>query len=144
MRLTTDCEECGQLRPGLYHRRWEIETTYRELKVEQGMEQGLRSRTEASIQYEVASHIVLDLLVRWMMVEAAESHRLDPLRLSFKQALAELQSLRHSLIIASPHWEKTFALGEDLAVAIAEETGLACCFLPSRPPLHPSQEILKL
>ncbi len=106
VRLTTDCEECGQLRPGLYHRRWEIETTYRELKVEQGMEKGLRSRTVASIQYEVASHIVLYLLVRWLMVEAAESHGLDPLRLSFKQALTELQSLRHSLIIASPRWTK--------------------------------------
>ena len=37
VRLTTECEEDGQLRPGLFHRRWEIETTYRELKVEQGM-----------------------------------------------------------------------------------------------------------
>ena len=37
VRLTTECEEDGQLRPGLFHRRWEIETTYRDLKVEQGM-----------------------------------------------------------------------------------------------------------
>ena len=36
--------------------------------------------------------------------ECAPSH---PLRLSFKQALTELQSLRHSLIIASPRWAKT-------------------------------------
>ena len=39
IRLATKEEDEGRLRlaQGLYHRRWEIETTYYELKVTQGM-----------------------------------------------------------------------------------------------------------
>lgn len=104
-RLTTDCEEAGKkLLPGLYHRRWEIETTYRELKVHQGLDRQIRSRTPASIQYEVAGHVVLYLLTRWLMVEAAVKHGLDPLRLSFVDAQRELNAIRPSLIIASAWW----------------------------------------
>lgn len=33
VRVATDCDDNGKLTPGLYHRRWEIETTYFELKV---------------------------------------------------------------------------------------------------------------
>ena len=104
VRMATDCSENGKFQPGLYHRRWEIETTYRELKVEQGMEGGLRSRTPESIQYEVAGHVVLYLLVRWLMVEAAVERGKDPLRLSFKHALRELLALHPSLVTAAPEW----------------------------------------
>ena len=49
-RLTTDCEDARRkLLPGLFHRRWEIETTYHELKVDQGMDRHLCSRTVESI-----------------------------------------------------------------------------------------------
>jgi hypothetical protein len=97
-------DEAGRVvEPGLYHRRWEIETTFRELKETQGMVDGLRSRTPAGIRYEVAGHVLLYLLVRWLMVEAAERAGLDdPLRLSFKAALAELQEMRQTLLLASP------------------------------------------
>jgi hypothetical protein len=104
-RLTTDCEEVGKkLLPGLYHRRWEIETTYRELKVHQGLDRHLRSRTPASIQYEVAGHVVLYLLTRWLMVEAAVKHGLDPLHLSFVDAQRELNAFRPLLVIANAGW----------------------------------------
>ena len=53
VRLASDCTENGQFKPGLYHRRWEIETTYRELKVEQGKNGNLRSRSPESIKLEV-------------------------------------------------------------------------------------------
>ena len=33
VRLADDCGDKGKLKPGLYHRRWEIETSFRELKV---------------------------------------------------------------------------------------------------------------
>jgi hypothetical protein len=81
-----------RLRVGLYHRRWEIETTFHELKTDQGLERSLRSRTAESIRYEVAGHVVLYLLVRWLMVEAAARAAPDgdPLGLSFKHALEEL------------------------------------------------------
>jgi len=97
-------DEAGRvIEPGLYHRRWEIETTFRELKVTQRMVESLRSRRPAGIRYEIAGHLVLYLLVRWLMVEAAERANLeDPLRLSFKEALAELQDMRQTLLEASP------------------------------------------
>jgi hypothetical protein len=96
-------DEAGRVvEPGLYHRRWEIETTFRELKETQGLAYGLRSRTPAGIRYEVAGHVLLYLLVRWLLVEAAERAGLtDPLRLSFKAALAELEDVRQSLLHAS-------------------------------------------
>jgi hypothetical protein len=93
------------LEPGLYHRRWEIETTFRELKVTQGLEAGLRCRTPEGLRYEVAGHVLLYLLVRWLIVEAADQAGLDdPLRLSFKAALEELADMRASLVLAeAPH-----------------------------------------
>jgi hypothetical protein len=106
IRLTTECSVNGRLKPGLLHRRWEIETTYRELKIDQGMEKSLRGRTPETIQYEVAGHVLLYLLVRWLMVEAAVKRGIDPLRLSFSHALRELESMQVSLVTASPTWTK--------------------------------------
>lgn len=125
VRLTTECSQDGRLKPGLYHRRWEIETTYRELKVEQGLERSLRSRTPESIQFEVASHVVLYFLVRWLIVEASVKHGIDPLRLSFKNALRELNEIIPSLLVASDGWVRI--LLERLLDRIAEHQ------VPSRP-----------
>jgi hypothetical protein len=104
IRLATQTDAGNQrLGVGLYHRRWEIETTFKELKVHQGMN-SLRSRTPGSIHYEVAGHVLLYLLVRWMMVEAAETHGVDdPLSLSFSAALNELTTLWPLLLISSPN-----------------------------------------
>lgn len=87
---------------GLYHRRWEIETTYFELKVTQGMRDGLRGRTPESVYYEIAGHVLFYTLVRWLMVEAAIQAGLNPLRLSFKGALDELCDMRYVLVTATP------------------------------------------
>jgi hypothetical protein len=100
VRLATQSDPGRRLDPGLYHRRWEIETTFWELKVEQKMEGGLRGRTVECIEYEVAGHVVLYLLVRWLMVQAALAAGKDPLRLSFLEALRELHDLRPLLTIA--------------------------------------------
>jgi hypothetical protein len=87
---------------GLYHRRWEIETTFNEMKTYQGLNR-LRSRTPASIQYEVAGHVLLYLLIRWAIVEAAEKHQLsDPLLISFSAALNEFDDMWHALITSRP------------------------------------------
>jgi hypothetical protein len=104
VRLANECDAKGKFKPGLYHRRWEIETTFRELKVDQGMEGSLRSRTPESIQFEVAGHVVLYFLVRWLMVEAATKRGIDPLRLSFTQALREILAMHPSLVAAQGHW----------------------------------------
>lgn len=100
VRLTTEADEEGRLLPGVYQRRWEIETTWSELKVRQGMND-LRSRTPGSVAFEVAGHMLLYLMVRWLMVEAAAKHGLDPLRLSFVEALRELGEMRVSFLYAS-------------------------------------------
>lgn len=104
IRLACDSSSKGKLEPGLMHRRWEIETTYKELKVVQEMEGGLRSRTPKSLQFEVAGHVVLYLMVRWLIVEAAVKHGVDPLRISFTHALRELNHMRPMLIVASDSW----------------------------------------
>jgi hypothetical protein len=95
-------DEAGRvLEPaGLYHRRWEIETTFAELKVTQGLEGQLRSRSPEGIRFEVAGHVLLYTMVRWLMVEAAEEAGLeDPLRLSFSEALRELGEMRQTLLL---------------------------------------------
>jgi hypothetical protein len=96
-------DEAGRvLEPGLYHRRWEIETSFAELKVTQGLHGGVRSRSPEGVRYEVAGQVVLYLLVRWLIVEAAQKHGVaDPLRVSFAAALAELDDLRETLVHAS-------------------------------------------
>ena len=87
---------------GLYHRRWEIETLFRELKARQGMEGSLRSRTAQGIAFEVASHVVLYLLTRWLMFEAAEKHGVPPLRISFAEASREVEDIRYAMLLADP------------------------------------------
>lgn len=110
-RLTTSCQDAKtKLLPGLYHRRWEIETSYYELKVVQGMEGNLRSHRPESIAYEIAGHVVLYLLARWLMVEAAVKHGLDPLRLSFLEAVRELQLMRAALLTSPSEWVRDVLL----------------------------------
>jgi hypothetical protein len=95
--------EAGEvLRKSIYHRRWEIEITFSELKVRQGL-RALRGRKPSSIKYEIASHVLLYLMVRWLMVEAAKAHGLDPLRLSFTEALQELRDMLPALTTCSKH-----------------------------------------
>ena len=103
VRLATETEPgARRLDVGLYHRRWEIETTFFELKVTQGLEGSLRSRRPHGVYYEIAGHVLLYTLVRWLMVEAAVVAGLDPLRLSFKAALEELCDMRYALMTATP------------------------------------------
>jgi hypothetical protein len=101
VRLTTN-EPGRNLQPGLYHRRWEIETTFRELKISQKMKGNIRGRTRQSVLFELAGHVVLYQLVRWLMVEAAEQTGVDPLRLSFVKAFHELDNLRYALLTSTP------------------------------------------
>jgi hypothetical protein len=103
-RLTTAPGVGEKLLPGLYHMRWQIETSYAELKQELQMEGGLRSKQPAGIAFEVAGHVVLYLLVRWLILEAAIEHGLNPLRISFRNALRELQQMWATIVVSSPRW----------------------------------------
>lgn len=82
----------------LYHRRWQIETIYREWK--HGLDiQNLRSRTPTGVVKEICAHLLLSNLVRWVMTEATENTELRAVDLSYVSALnhvknAVLQMLR--------------------------------------------------
>lgn len=129
VRLTVESDPGRRLHVGLYHRRWEIETTFFELKVSQGMKTSLRSRTREGIAYEIAGHMLFYFVVRWMMVEAAATHGQDPLRLSFTQTLRELQDISQTLTTATPQRVSQVLLPRLLA-RIAEHV------VPDRPGRH--------
>jgi DDE family transposase len=108
IRIATVDEAGVILEPGLYHRRWEIETTFFELKVTQGMAGSFRSRTTERIAFEVGGHLLLYTLVRLVMAEAASAAGISPLRLSFAEALGEVKDMGQSLLTASHrHAERT-------------------------------------
>jgi hypothetical protein len=102
VRMATVDEAGRVLDSGLYHRRWEIETLFCELKVRQSMEKSLRGRTPEAIAFEVAGHVLLHFLTRWLMVEAAEQHGVDALRISFTHTWRELLDMRQTLLTATP------------------------------------------
>jgi hypothetical protein len=130
VRLTTETEPGDQrLGVGLYHRRWEIETSFFELKVTQGMEGSLRSRTREGIEYEIAGHLLLYMLVRWLIAAAATQHGQDPLRLSFSAALHTFQDMRVQLITSSAGHVRRVLLPR-LLKRIASE------IVPERPGRH--------
>jgi hypothetical protein len=101
VRLATVDHAGRVLEPGLYHRRWEIETTFNELKNCQNMDGSFRSRTAEGIGFEVASHLVLYLLVRLRIAAAAAAVGQSPLRLSYKQGLEEMRDMREALLRGS-------------------------------------------
>ena len=75
----------------LYHRRWQIETIYREWK--HGLNiQNLRSHTPAGILKEVYAHLLFSNLVRWVMTDAARSIDLRPIDLSFVTSLSHVNN----------------------------------------------------
>jgi len=108
IRIATVDEAGRVLEAGLYHRRWEIETTFFELKVTQGMAGSFRSRTAEGIAFEVGGHLLLYTLIRLLMAEAAAAAGISPLRLSFAEALGEVNDMGQSLLRASQrHAERT-------------------------------------
>ncbi len=75
----------------LYHRRWQIETIYREWK--HGLDiQNLRSHTPAGVIKEIYAHLLLSNLVRWVMTDAVEGTELHPIDLSYLAALTQIKN----------------------------------------------------
>lgn len=71
-----------------YTERWEIETTFGELKTRQrGARQVLRSKSPALVLQEIWGHLCCHWAIRSLMAEAAAEARLDPDRVSFTAAL---------------------------------------------------------
>jgi len=85
----------------LYHRRWSIETIYREWK--HGLDiQNLRSHTPVGILKEVHAQLLLSNLVRWIMTEASEDNPFTPLDLSFLTTLTLIKDRVSTFIHACP------------------------------------------
>jgi hypothetical protein len=114
---------------GLYHRRWEIETSYFEMKETQGLEKSLRGRTPETIAFEVAGHVLLYLLMRWLIVEAAATAGEDPRRLSYSGALGELIAMLPSLVHAGPRRASEVLVPRLLSRIVSN-------FVPARPDRH--------
>jgi hypothetical protein len=126
--MTTTHKAGRVLDRSIYHHRWEIETSFSELKVFQKMT-AFRGRTAGTIDYEIASHVLLYLLVRWLLVEAATAQETDPLRLSFTGALREIRGMGWALAISSPTRARRVLLPRLLA-------RLAAHSVPDRPGRH--------
>lgn len=78
-----------------YHRRWQIETIYRELKHVLDI-RNLRSLTPAGITKEIHAQLLLMNLVRWSMTEAAEGTGKSAVEYSFADAV---QAVRDAVIV---------------------------------------------
>lgn len=75
----------------LYHRRWQIETIYREWK--HGLNiQNLRSHTPVGVLKEIYAHLLLNNLVRWVMTDAARNTRFHAIDLSYLTALTHVKA----------------------------------------------------
>lgn len=75
----------------LYHRRWRIETIYRQWK--HGLDiQNLRSHTPIGILKEIHAQLLLSNLVRWVMTDATEGSSDTPVDLSFTTALTHIEN----------------------------------------------------
>ncbi|AXS79466.1 IS4 family transposase [Dechloromonas sp. HYN0024] len=82
----TDLAEC-------YRRRWEIETSYRELKQSMlGTALTFRSQQPSGVEQEVWGALIAYNLVRLEMAKAAIQAKVEPTGLSFLRALHILQS----------------------------------------------------
>lgn len=78
----------------LYHERWSIELTYRDIKTTQLQAlRSLRSKTVEGVEQELWGILIAYQLVRKRMYDVAERHGVEPSRLSFKTSLLAIQFL---------------------------------------------------
>ena len=81
-----------------YAQRWEIESTFDELKTHQrGSKMVLRSKSPALVQQEIWGHLCCHYAIRTLMFAAAHAADIDPDRVSFVAALRiTRRSLSHA------------------------------------------------
>lgn len=78
----------------LYHERWSIELTYRDIKTAQLQRlESLRSKTVVGVEQEVWGLLIAYQLIRKRMYDVAEKHQVEPNRLSFKTAMLAIHFL---------------------------------------------------
>ena len=91
-----------------YHRRWDLEVAYDELKTHQcatlrgQSPTTFRSKLPDLVKQEIYALAIAYTLVRYLMAEAAEAHALDPTQLSFLDTLQHLVDAAPILTAAAP------------------------------------------
>jgi hypothetical protein len=74
----------------LYLRRWRAELFLRDIKITMKMDV-LRCKTPAMIHKELTMHLIAYNLVRVLMAQAAQQHKVDGFRISFAGAVASIR-----------------------------------------------------
>ena len=87
---TTLMEESVDELAALYRRRWEIETEFRHLKTTLGMEH-IHVKSPEMAYKQMYVFFIAHNLIRWLMLQAANEHDVDPTRISFKGAVDCMQ-----------------------------------------------------
>ncbi len=85
----------------LYRRRWRIETLFAQLKTNLGADV-LRSQTVEGVSKELAAKVVALNCIRCLMLQAAEVHDVDPMRISFVGAVRAVLTFSHYFATAPP------------------------------------------
>ena len=84
----------------LYHRRWQVETSFLEYK-QIFHADVLRSKTVQNIEKEFAAHVLGYQLVRRLILAAAEKHHVPPLQISLVDAARWVVSFSAVMSVAS-------------------------------------------
>ena len=112
--LDADCPATELVR--LYHERWEIETTYAELKQSILSGRVLRARTPAGIEQEIYALLITYQVLRIAITDATIGTDLDPDRGSFTVALhaARDQVIKAAGVIADTVIDLVGAIGRQV------------------------------
>jgi hypothetical protein len=110
----------------LYRRRWYAELFLRGIKTSMGMDV-LKCKTPEMVIKELTMYLIAYNLIRTLMIEAAETHGSDPLRISFKRTADALRQWSPIIRAAGADRETCERLTLSLLYYIARLT------LPNRP-----------
>ncbi|MFC1672437.1 IS4 family transposase [Planctomycetota bacterium] len=86
----------------IYSRRWRIETLFKAVKIEMSADV-LRSKRPDGIRKEVCARLMALNIIRIIMLEAAQEHGVDPLRVSFVHATRCILAFAPALA-SEPAW----------------------------------------
>jgi hypothetical protein len=89
----------------LYHKRWRIETIYREWKHTLDI-QNLRSHSPVGLHKEIHAQLLLNNLVRWLQMQALAGTEPTPMQISFTTSVHLVCGLLGHLLITRPRdWQ---------------------------------------
>jgi len=103
----------------LYRRRWQVELSFRQIKIALGMEH-LAVRTPAMIQRSLTMHLLAYQLMRALMQEAAQTWDVPLERISFVGSVDAVRPFGEALLRARTKRARTALMAELLRVLAAD------------------------